>query len=108
MGNLADELLHAEDHIRDRIALTLDPIQCGADRQFGGINSGPDHWTEWTKIIEALRASPLCKRRVPTDDVRRRDIVYASIAMDKGVGLLCGYAAAALAAGGWALARRDA
>ena len=88
MGYPADELLRAEDHVRDRIVLALGAVQYGSHRKLCRVDPGDDCRTEWTEIIKALGARPLSKRGVLADNVAGRDVVDAGIAMNKAVGLI--------------------
>src|SRR5215210_7436964 len=78
----ADQLRGWENHVRNRVALALLPVQDRANPELFRANVGGDHRPEWAEAVEALGADPLWERWVFLKDVGSGDIVHARIAED--------------------------
>src|SRR5205814_4585729 len=91
---LADKLLRAEDHVRNRIRLTLLAIENRPNNELRRIDPGGDDRPKRTKAVEAFGASPLRKGGISADDIGGGDIVDAGITKNIIIGLIDRYPAA--------------
>src|ERR1700722_8529183 len=59
MRDLADELLGAEDHVRNWIVLTLDPVENGSHHKLRGVDRRSDDGPERAEVVISFGARPL-------------------------------------------------
>ncbi len=86
MRDFADELLGAEDHIRNGIVLTLDAVENGSYHKFCGVDRRGDDRPERAEVVIALGAGPLGKGGILADNVGCRDVVDAGVAKNELIG----------------------
>jgi hypothetical protein len=94
MRDIADELLGAEDHIRNWIVLTFDAVENGSYHKFRGVDRRSDDGPERAEAVIALGAGPLGKGGIFADNVRCRDVVDAGVAKNELIGPIDRYLAA--------------
>src|SRR5437764_14932798 len=85
MRDTADYLLGAEDHVGNRIVLTLDAVENGSYHELFGVDRRGNDRPERAEIVIPFGASPLGKRGILADDVRCRDVVDAGVAKNARV-----------------------
>jgi len=88
IGDIADQLPRAEDHIRDWIVLTLDAVKNGSHRKFRGVDRRGDDGPKRAEAVIPLGASPLGEGGIFADNVRCRDVVDAGVAKNELIGLV--------------------